>query len=70
MNKFEYVFNSIPYSEENIKPIENVLKEIGHYEFTFQPYSTGCILLIIYLDSFMDFLALESEFMDAGLRGK
>lgn len=70
MQKFEYLFNSIPYNKESIKPIEDVLKEIGHSDFTFQSHSSGCTLLIIHLESFMDFLALESEFMHAGLRGK
>jgi hypothetical protein len=68
MQKFEYVFNSLPYNTDNVSRVTQVLEGCVSANNSIQQHASGCVHLVVYLPSLMDFLKLEAAFRSAGLR--
>jgi len=67
MQRFEYKFDSLPHNDVNEKRVRDVLSNTTA-NYTLQRHDSGCVLAVVYLPSFMEFLAMEGLFRSSGLR--
>jgi len=68
MQKFEYIFESLPFNKENAARVEEVIRQAMLTDFVVGQHSSGWVHAIVYLPSFEQFLNLEMVFITAGLR--
>jgi hypothetical protein len=69
MQKFAYKFDSLPYTDENIKRVKEVLAvHAPSANYSFERADSGCIVAYLYLRDMMHFMSMELTFRNAGLR--
>lgn len=66
MQQFEFVFEALPFSDENIARVKRVLTEEAQTRFTFQRHPSGCVSAVAQLPSVREYLVFQVAFGSKG----
>ena len=68
MQKFVYKFDSLQHTTANEQRVRDVLGAASATNSSLARDESGCVVAVVHLPSFLEFMALEMAFRTAGLR--